>query len=137
MAISNEPSAAPHIAQRPRLFHGLVFVVFTWVIVGICFIYGVRLWFNSNIHPAFIPVSGAAFCAAIAFTIVLALEYVTGTIKLKFGQTEFEGASGPIILWCLSFFVVSLGLYMMGLADVVKASYPPDPRSLLDLFKGA
>src|SRR5882672_5914359 len=124
MAISNEADEAPHIAKTPRLFYGLVFVVFTWVIVGICFIYGVRLWFNSNIHSAFVPISGAAFCAAIAFTIVLALEYVTGTIKLKFGQTEFEGASGPIILWCLCFFVVSLGLYMMGLADVVKASYP-------------
>ena len=120
----------------PPLFVGLVFIVFAWIVVGICFIYGVRLWFNSPVHPSFIPLVAGAFCAALAFTLVLALEYVTGAIKLKMGSLDFEGASGPIVLWCLCFFVIAFGLYLLGLPDAVKLTTTADSRSLVDLFRG-
>jgi len=80
-------------------------MTFSWVLVGICVIYGVRLWFNSPVHPSFMPIIAGAFCAVLSFTLVLALEYATGPITLKAGSLNFEGASGPIILWCLCFFV--------------------------------
>jgi hypothetical protein len=118
------------------MFSRLIFATFFWIMVGICFIYGVRMWFNSPMHTSFMPVVAAAFCAALAFTLVLALEYATGPIKLKFSNVEFEGASGPIILWCLCFFVISFGLYMLGIADVLKMPIKDDPRSIIQLFRG-
>jgi hypothetical protein len=120
--------------KTPRLFSSVIYGAFFWVLLGICFIYGVRLWFNAPLHPSFLPFIGAAFSAVLAFAIVLALEYAAGTIKLKFGSVNFEGASGPIILWCLAFFVTSFGLYMLGVTDVLKSGYKEDPRSILELF---
>jgi hypothetical protein len=119
----------------PAIFSKLIFVVFAWVLVGLCFIYGVRFWFNSPMHPSFIPITGAAFCAVLSFAIVLALQYTTGPIKLKFGTVDFEGASGPIVFWCVCFFVIAYGLYMMGLSDVAKATAPSDTRSILELLR--
>jgi hypothetical protein len=118
----------------PPIFSKLIFAVFAWVLVGLCFIYGVRFWFNSPMHPSFIPITGAAFCAVLSFALVLALQYTTGPIKLKFSNVDFEGASGPIVFWCLCFFVIALGLYMMGLSDVAKVATQSDTRSLHQLF---
>jgi hypothetical protein len=94
------------------------------------------MWFNSSIHFSFFPITGAAFCVALSFTLVLSLEYATGPIKLKLGTIDFEGASGPIILWCLCFSVMSFGLYLLGLPEVAKAIIEADHRSLLQLFSG-
>ena len=114
----------PTQTTTPALFTKLIFVIFAWVLVGLCLIYGVRMWFNSTIASSFIPITGAAFSAVLSFTLVLALQYTTGPIKIKFSTVDFEGASGPIIFWCVCFFVISYGLYMMGLADVVKVAAP-------------
>jgi len=118
----------------PAIFSKLIFVVFAWVLVGLCFIYGVRFWFNSPMHPSFIPITGAAFAAVLSFALVLALHFATGPIKLKITGVDFEGASGPIVLWCLCFFVISYGLYMMGLSDAAKAAAQVDPLPLHWLF---
>jgi hypothetical protein len=132
------PDVPTHVVpstKTPRLFSRLIFGVFAWIIVGICFIYGVRMWFNSPLHPIFVPITGAAFCAALSFTLVLALEYATVPIKIKFSNVDFEGASGPIILWCLCFFVISFGLYMLGLATTLSMTVSPDPRSIIQLMQ--
>lgn len=140
MSDSNTTGTADGLPARetarktPPFFTRLIFLVFAWTLVGICLIYGVRMWFNSPMPASFIPITVAAFCAVLSFALVLALEYATGQIKIKFSTVDFEGASGPIILWCLCFFVISLGLYMMGIADVAKSPTPPDLRSLHDLF---
>src|SRR3954462_14604354 len=109
------------IPAAPRFFSRTIFVVFIWVMFGVCGIYGVRLWFNSVPNPVFAPIIGASFCATLAFTIVLFLETVSGPIQLKIREgTEFSGASGPIIMWCLCFMVIALGLYMMGIVETIK-----------------
>ena len=120
--------------KTPALFAKLIFLVFAWTLVGICLIYGVRMWFNSTMSQSFVPITGAAFSAVLAFTLVLALEYATGEIEIKFSGVEFKGASGPIILWCLCFFVISFGLYMLGLADVAKTKVDADSLPLHELF---
>jgi hypothetical protein len=99
---------------------------------GVCGIYGVRLWFNSVPNPVFAPIIGASFCATLAFTIVLFLETVSGPIQLKIREgTEFTGASGPIIMWCLCFMVIALGLYMMGIVETIKLpTQQPDDRPI-------
>jgi hypothetical protein len=131
---ADDPESAVPVEERsakaPSLFTKLIFATFAWTLVGICLIYGVRMWFNSTVPPSFLPITGAAFCAVLSFALVLALEYATGRIKIKFSTVDFEGASGPIILWCLCFFVIALGLYMLGIADAVKATAPGDSRSL-------
>jgi hypothetical protein len=60
---------------------------------------------------------------------VLALEYATGPIKLHAANIKFEGASGPIILWCICFAAIVFGLYLLGLPDVVKLELAHEPRS--------
>ncbi len=122
-------------ASSPGWFSSSVFVMFFWIMAGICFIYGVRLWFNDPIHPSFIPIAGGAFAAALAFTLVLTFEYVTGPVKLKFGNTDFQGASGPIILWCLCFVAIVFGLYILGLGDAVTEIKPAtNPKPVHHLF---
>ena len=129
------PSHRDEQQKTSATFRKFIYVVFFWILIGICFIYGVRMWFNSPMHPSFVPITGAAFCVALAFTLVIALEYATGQIKLKFATVEFEGASGPIILWCVCFFVLVFGLYLLGLGDVAKNSTNADLKSVLDLFR--
>jgi hypothetical protein len=123
------------VKTTPAIFSKLIFVVFAWVLVGLCFIYGVRFWFNSPMHPSFIPITGAAFAAVLSFALVLALHLTTGPIKLKITGVDFEGASGPIVLWCLCFFVISYGLYMMGLSDAAKAAAQTESVPLHQLFR--
>ena len=118
--LQEKPPAAP------RFFSRTIFVVFIWVMFGICGIYGcgiygVRLWFNSVPNPVFIPIISATFCATLSFTIVLFLETVSGPIQLKLREgTEFSGASGPIIMWCLCFSVIAFGLYLLGTVELIK-----------------
>ena len=122
-------------ATSPGWFSSAIFVMFFWIMGGISFIYGVRLWFNDPIQPSFIPIAGGAFAAALAFTLVLTFEYVTGPIKLKFANTDFQGASGPIVLWCLCFVAIVFGLYLLGLGDAVTEIDPaPNPRPVHSLF---
>jgi hypothetical protein len=119
----------------PRFFSRTIFVVFIWVMFGVCGIYGVRLWFNSVPNPVFTPIIAASFCATLAFTIVLFLQTVSGPIQLKIREgTEFTGASGPIIMWCLCFMVIALGLYMMGIVETIKLpTQQPDNRPIHQL----
>src|SRR6266705_634523 len=109
---SPKPALQEKPAPTPRFFSRTIFLIFIWVMFGVCVIYGVRLWFNSVPNPVFTPIIAASFCAVLSFTIVLFLETVSGPIQLKIREgTEFAGASGPIIMWCLCFIVIALGLY--------------------------
>lgn len=97
-----------------------VYAIFLWIMLGISIFYGVRFYHNDPIHPTFIPMVGGAFSAALAFTIVISLRSVVGEIFIQFGEhRKFEGASGPLILWCICFLVIMFGLYLVGLADTV------------------
>jgi len=132
MADDNSPKTAlqEKRSAAPRFFSGTIFLVFIWITFGVCGIYGVRLWFNSVPNPVFTPIIAACFCATLAFTIVVFLETVSGPIQLKLREgTEFTGASGPIIMWCLCFTVIALGLYMLGIIETIKLS-PQQPDHL-------
>jgi hypothetical protein len=45
--------------------------------------------------------------ALIAFCVVTILEWTAGEIKLKVPGFEFEGASGPIVLWICCFLAIT------------------------------
>lgn len=110
------------IVDKP-FFTKSVYAIFLWIMFGISIFYGIRFYHNDPVHSTFIPLVGAAFGAALAFAIVISLRSVVGEITIQFGEyRKFEGASGPIILWCICFLVIVFGLYLVGLSDAVTAA---------------
>ena len=134
MSIGEAPTEA-RLGKTSRVFAKIILVAFIWVLFGICLIYGIRLYFKAPPNPAFVPLIAATFCTTIAFTIVLSLEYVAGKIVLKVANTEFQGASGPIVMWCLSFLIVALGLTLLGITDAAKKNEPADGKTIWQLIK--
>lgn len=51
-----------------------------------------------------------AFAALVAFFVVLLLQYSAGQIRFKVPGFEFEGASGPVVLWVLCFLAVTTAI---------------------------
>jgi hypothetical protein len=133
---SPKPAIEEKPPPTPPYFSGTILLIFIWVMFGVCVIYGVRLWFNSVPNPVFTPIIAASFCAVLSFAIVLFLETVSGPIQLKIREgTEFAGASGPIIMWCLCFIVIAFGLYMLGIIETIKLPpQQPDHRAIHQLF---
>jgi hypothetical protein len=105
------------ISKRPPVPKALILLivlVFGWIFVGISFIIGWRMWWNSPIHPSFALFGAVAFSSVTAFAIVLTLDIVTGdNLSFEFASLKFTGTSGPVTLWILSF-VAIMGTFMMG-----------------------
>ena len=59
------------------------------------------------------PVVGIPLAALLAFCIVAILQATVGTIKFKALGVEFEGASGPVVLWIFSFLAVVWSIYLL------------------------
>ena len=55
----------------------------------------------------FPAVVGLPMGALLAFVIVVVLESTSGPIKFKGLGFEFEGASGPVVLWVMCFLAIS------------------------------
>ncbi len=112
----------------------VVFISFVWIVLGICIIYGIRMWFNSNINPAFMPIAGAAFAGAFSFVLVLFLQQIVGIIRIEGAGARFEGASAPIVMWCICFTVICFGLYLLGFVEAFQIVKEIDRRSVLELL---
>ncbi len=98
------------IGLAENYFRKSVFVAFYWIMFGVCVIYGIRYYHDYAIHPSFIPIVFVCFSVVTSFIVVLTLDYIAGEIKFKFPGMEFEGASGPIVLWVICFLAISLTL---------------------------
>ncbi|MBL8501724.1 MAG: hypothetical protein LZF64_02940 [Nitrosomonas sp.] len=106
---------------RPKNFSSVIYITFFWCMIGVSLIYGYRLWNDMPVHPTFMPIIGAVFSGILAFTLVIALEYVIGPIKLEMGEKfNFSGATGPIVFWCICFLAIIYGLYLLGLPEIMK-----------------
>lgn len=133
------PSAQiDEMSVRQRRAASNTFYLFLWIMFGVSFIYGVRLYFNSPVHPSFLPIVAGVFSAAISFMLVMCFQITSGKIDLELFTVKLRGASGPIAIWCFCFFTICLGLNMCGFSDAVKADYKlHDNRSVLRLlFEG-
>ncbi|MCX7110089.1 MAG: hypothetical protein NTX45_08165 [Proteobacteria bacterium] len=119
-----EPTVAISAVTKPTgLFVKVMFVIFFWCMGGVVVIYGIRLYHDLPINPTFIPIIGAVFAAVLSFILVMTLQIYSGKISIQFGaDKKFDGASGPIVLWCLCFLTVAYGLYLLGINDVAKAA---------------
>jgi hypothetical protein len=107
---------------------------FLWCILGLIVIYGVRVYFNSPIHPSFVPFIGVTFGVIVAFAIVLTLKYTNGDIEFKLFGNELRGASGPIVLWVVCFLAIVYGLYLLGITEVVKTQAPSSSGPLHEIW---
>ena len=118
--------------RRPPIPNELILfisLVFAWIFIGISFIIGWRMWWNSPIHPSFALFGAVAFSSVIAFAIVLGLDIVTGTnLSFEFAGLKFTGTSGPVTLWILTF-VTIMATVILGdfkaLSQSPAAPYPP------------
>ena len=91
-------------------FRGSIFFAFYWIMFGISIIYGFRLYYDDPLHPSFLPIVFVCFSVVTEFIVVLTINFVVGEIKFKAPGFEFEGASGPIVLWIVCFLAIVLSL---------------------------
>lgn len=90
------------------------------VIIGIGFLFAVASFAAlktgqlSNIMLAHFPaVVGLPFAALLALVIVLFLESHSGRLEFEAVGFKFRGASGPIILWVLTFLAIVTGVRIL------------------------
>jgi hypothetical protein len=114
----------------------VVVSVFTFFLVGVTVNYGFRMYWNSPLHPSFMPFVFVAVAAILAFTVIIALDIaVGGTIEFEFVGQKFRGASGPVVLWVLTFLSIIFGLRLSGATNLAKSdatANPPSHRLLKD-----
>ncbi|CAN5188826.1 hypothetical protein BH11PSE10_BH11PSE10_12120 [soil metagenome] len=118
---ANESASEMHV---PATIRQALYGLFLWCLLGIALAYGMRLWNDSPVHPSFIPFVGIAFCAILAFTVVMAFRSVSGEVDFEFGSMKFKGASGPVLFWSICFLTVAYGMYLLGITDVAKSAAP-------------
>jgi hypothetical protein len=109
-------------------------IIFTFIfyLIGITVNYGYRTYWNSPLHPSFMPFVYVAVAAILAFTVVLTINITIDTnekIKFVFLGQLFEGASGPVVLWILTFLTIMLGFRLSGATDLAKSDIKANPAS--------
>jgi hypothetical protein len=107
-------------------------IIFTFAFYLVCITvnYGYRTYWNSPLHPSFMPFVYVAVAAILAFTVVLTFDIaVGGTIDFEFLGQKFRGASGPVVLWILSFLTIMLGFRLSGATELAKSDVKANPAS--------
>ena len=65
------------------------------------------------IQKHFVATVGLPAAATAAFIVVGALRITDGPIRIKIAGVEFEGASGPVILWIAVFMSIAIAIDML------------------------
>lgn len=116
------------VGRLERVFRPTVFFSFYWILLGLSFIYGVRIWHDAPIHSSFLPIIFVSFSVITSFIVVMTLNYVVGDIELEVFGFKFKGAAGPIILWTVCFLAIIVGLNAVSVKlDENQSSYVGTP----------
>ncbi|MDT8320728.1 MAG: hypothetical protein RQ826_09420 [Xanthomonadales bacterium] len=67
-------------------------------------------WILTKIQQNFAATVVMAFAALVALFVVLLLQYSAGQIEFEVPGFKFRGASGPVVLWVLSFLAVTAAI---------------------------
>ena len=90
----------------------VIFFVFMVILVSIFSVdalLGIS-WIDSSDFPRAVAIAYVTFSASLALMLVLLLNYTLGPIEFKGLGFSFKGASGPVVLWVLSFLAIIAGL---------------------------
>jgi hypothetical protein len=117
--------------QRPSIPWWLYIAIaftFIWIFIGVSVIIGLRMYWNSPIHPSFALFGAVAFSSVTAFAIVISLDIATGRdLSFEFANLKFTGTSGPVTLWILVFLAI-MGTFILGnFQELVKSDATPNP----------
>jgi hypothetical protein len=100
-------STAKHLAVGAAVLLGAVYLF--WLVWG--FNYDLR--FIDIMYEHLAAVIGVPGAIITAFVLVNVLENISGPVKFKGLGFEFEGASGPIIMWVIVFSALVGGLKLL------------------------
>ena len=127
---SNETAKEKPPTSGKNTIQIVVISSFIFFLIGISVNYGYRMYWNSPLHPSFMPFVFIAAASILAFTVILALDIaVGGTIEFEIVGQKFRGASGPVVLWVLTFLSIMLGLRLSGATDLAKSETKSKPPS--------
>ena len=129
---SNETSKEKPSTFGKNTIQIVVICSFIFFVIGISVNYGYRMYWNSPLHPSFMPFVFIAAASILAFTVILALDIAvggSGTIEFEIVGQKFRGASGPVVLWVLTFLSIMLGLRLSGATDLAKSETESKPPS--------
>jgi len=104
------PSAPSEVVELPpswvrisiTLILSITLLVTPLLIVALLYVDG-KLLQLADKHAA--AIIGVPWAGGAAFTVVLVLRSSFGSVNFKIFGTEFEGASGPIVMWVFCFLV--------------------------------
>jgi hypothetical protein len=65
------------------------------------------------VQQHFLAIVGLPFAALAALCLVIVLELQSGPIRMKGLGFEFEGASGPIVLWIFCFLAITFAIKLV------------------------
>jgi hypothetical protein len=68
---------------------------------------------QETLRKHLLAVVGLPISVAVAFCLVIILEATSGKVEFKALGFEFKGASGPIVLWVLSFLALVVALRVL------------------------
>ena len=93
------------------------------------------MFFNSPIHPSFMPFVFVTTATVISFSVIIALNVsIGGTIEFEILGQTFSGASGPAILWVLTFLTIMAGFSFIDGSKLASTDIPPEMPSTRELF---
>jgi hypothetical protein len=101
-------------AKFKKRLQPIFFLTFSWTILGVCGIYGYRMWQDAPVHPSFVPMIYGCVSILMSFIIVLTLKQVAGDIKFEIPGVKLEGAGGPIVLWVICLIAISFSFKLLG-----------------------
>ncbi len=89
------------------------------IILGVSFVYGLIYGYNYDLkfrqimYEHLLAVVGVPGAIITSYVLVNVLEHVSGPISIKGFGLEFNGASGPIIMWILVFLSIISALKIL------------------------
>ncbi|MFJ3953665.1 hypothetical protein ACIPXV_27090 [Streptomyces libani] len=118
-----ESGSAPGTEHTRSFFRTLVAALAVIGSIGAAIGYGLPIgialwnretWIVDLYSDHFAAVVGLPGCALLAFILVMLLEARFEKIEMEFfGVVRFHGASGPIVLWALCFFLMACAVAML------------------------
>ena len=70
-------------------------------------------WVKDIVKEHFAATIGLPLAGVAAYLLVSVLEYSYGKIEIEIWGLKFKGATGPVILWMLCFFIIAISIKML------------------------